>query len=84
MEASGIKVKVQVDTDDLDIAIGKAKEFNRELEKAKALSKELASNDSYNTIVIKLSIDETVHKERFANTIGYVMEALRRDIKCNY
>lgn len=43
MKASGIKVNVEVDTDDLDIAIGKAKELNRELKKAKELMSELAT-----------------------------------------
>ena len=70
MKASEIKIKIEVDTDDLDIAIGKAKELNRELKKAKELAGEL--------------VDETERKERINDAIGCIMEALRRDIRCSY
>ena len=66
MDVSGIKVTVEVDTDDLDIAIGKAKELNRELKKAKVMMNELA--------------DEAEQKERIDDAICCIMEALRRDV----
>ena len=53
MVASEIKIKVEVDTEDLDIALSKAKELNRELAKAKALIESMTCKNIGVTITLK-------------------------------
>lgn len=84
MDSSGIKVKVQVDIDDLDIAIGKAKELNRELDKIKASIGELTNTNLRTEIIVCLTDDEAQRKEELRNVMNTVAEALKRECRGNH
>ena len=77
MVASEIKIKVEVDTEDLDIALGKAKELNRELTKAKALIESMTCKNVSGTITLKPI-------ENIKEVAEYVTEQLRRDLRESY
>ena len=77
MVASEIKIKVEVDTEDLDIALGKVKELNRELTKAKALIESMTCKNVGATITLKPI-------ENIKEAAEYVTEQLRRDLRESY
>ena len=76
-KASTIKANVEVDTEDLDIALGKAKELNRELTKAKALIESMTCKNVSGTITLKPI-------ENIKEVAEYVTEQLRRDLRESY